>query len=157
MENITKFKVLKKLPFSLNVNDIVNFDNKLGKTFNSVGIEIPINPNVEPEFFIEIVVDKFKTGDKVLFNNKIQTVLGYSNPTFRSIRKWIKLDNYSNLVDESKLSIPIEYWFINSSGKIHQSFKNIDLNVDIFRIKSSNYFHSKKEAQDRLSYINSLV
>lgn len=51
------------------------------------------------------------------------------------------------LLKEKDFTKAVTYWFINSSGKFMETYVGKDPDADRWRIKNSNYFHTKEEAQ----------
>lgn len=51
----------------------------------------------------------------------------------------------------------INYFYLNSKGEICTDIKGRNYNVDNFRFKSHNYFHTHEDAKEKLEYVWNLM
>jgi hypothetical protein len=165
------FQAQQNLPFDIKKGDILTFiDNKI--LINSNGSNIPLNPLKESEFFKEYVEIKLpfsknadvvlkKVGDfKIRDSYKKATLPAWTPFKFQDVfeknKKTICIVRYQDKSYEIDSKLLVEshlYYFINSSGVVHKAFSNRDIAVDVYRIKSENYFTTKEEAVEKLNSI----
>lgn len=166
------------LPFGIKKGDILTDVNGILK--NSKGVVVPFNASVEKSFFkpcdIEINSDKFKIGDVVYlpivkkcnvylkpsYSSKTFDIPAYTSfvildfyikPRSNKIYVVINFNDIKYIVSEDDVNIFKAYYFINSSGEIHNAILGRDRKSDNFRMKSNNCYDSKDDAVDALHKI----
>lgn len=164
------------LPFGIKKGDIfTEYDNGVLKSAN--GIVVPFNASVETSFFEACVIisNKFKIGDVVILpivkkcNVYLESYISktfdipaytsfvildfYIKPRSSKIYVVIKLNDVKYIVSEDDVNIFKAYYFINSSGEVHNAILGRDRKSDNFRMKSNNCYESKDDAVDALHKI----
>lgn len=167
-----QYKALQDLPFNIKKDDILT-EVKKGVYHNSKGEVIPMNVNKEKSFFKEIILPFEK--DSLVVLKTQNTLREYRNPlfsgnTFKIPAKTpvkfvdvfernknticiIEFNHTKYEVSASQLLKYEIYYFINSSGIVHQEVFGRDEKVDFFRKKSNNYFIKKEDATEALNLI----
>jgi hypothetical protein len=165
------------LPFGIKKGDIfTEYDNGVLKSAN--GIVVPFNASVETSFFEACVIisNKFKIGDVVILPivkkcnvylesytiSKTFDIPAYTSfvildfyikPRSSKIYVVIKFNDVKYIVSEDDVNIFKAYYFINSSGEVHNAILGRDRKSDNFRMKSNNCYESKDDAVDALHKI----
>lgn len=165
------------LPFGIKKGDIfTEYDNGVLKSAN--GIVVPFNASVETSFFEACVIisDKFKIGEviylpivkkcnvylKPSYSSKTFDIPAYTSfiildfyikPRSNKIYVVINFNDIKYIVSEDDVNIFKAYYFINSSGEIHNAILGRDRKSDNFRMKSNNCYDSKDDAVDALHKI----
>ena len=170
MKKTIKYEALIDLPFDIKEGDCLFKRDKVFVDKNN--LIVPINPEKETKFF-QVIVEPEISFDKdciVLLEKPNYLREVKTNKSFL-IPAWVELKVVGSMVRYKK-AIPIlefggkkyegfevdliyalPYYYINSLGKIHKTYKNRDKEADIFRTKSFNMFDQKELAYDALNVI----
>ncbi len=170
------WEALTNLPFGITKGDTITKAER-GKYKNHKGELVPYDPTVETSFFKEVKMEKipFEKGDLVVIkkeeicrvhsdakfssiNHKIPAwtplkVVGGGITRYKKLYVIVEFDSRQYEIVESSLIKHEIYYFINSSGVVHSTFKGKDERADEYRKKSKNFYSSKDDANKSLDKI----
>ncbi len=154
------------LPFGIKKGDLLTEEK--GKLKNENEDVIPLKPSDEPDFFKEVNFAKspFPVDAQVALKTPL-------NAREFDTRKWFDLPAWTPFkvkasvknkfkvavidfngrlyeIELDKLISYKEYFFLNSSGEVHQAVETKNSFADEFRKKTKNYYESKADATNVL-------
>lgn len=169
------FEAKNNLPFGIKKGDTIT-EVSPNVYHNSNGVVIPMDVKKESTFFSEIkeLKGKFQKDDTIVLTKQEKCLVysekPYSRETFvipawtelkvigytQKFKKLYAIVNFNGRkyeVKDTHIILYEVYYFINSSGQVHKAILKRDKNVDLFRIKSKNFFYTKELADKALDKI----
>ena len=160
------YVTIKNLPDQIKAGTLVTIDESSNKWLFNLGNSIYkiciFDPSTNPEFFKEVVETKYKKGDVVYVKEKVAKshrnlsakvggeIIDISTQ-FKKIRYTINQNNIRYTLSEDDIYKAETYYFINSSGQIHEQVLTDEHRKSYaysYRIATNNVYKNRKTAQD---------